>query len=74
VNLREIKQCKQCCNNFTAIRSELGWHVYFDIDENQYVVKTKRSQVRDFKSLDVVARYIADVSSCTELTDFKVVL
>lgn len=56
------------------MRSESGWNVYFDIEGNQYVVKTKRSEVRDFKSLDVVARYIADVSSCTELSDFKVIL
>jgi len=74
VNLREIKQCNQCCENFTALRSESGWNVYFDIEGNQYVVKTKRSEVRDFKSLDVVARYIADISSCTEFSDFKVIL
>lgn len=49
-----------------------GWNVLFDMDDVRYTVKTKRSEVRFFKTLNTVARYIASISN--EITDFKVVL
>jgi hypothetical protein len=74
VNLKEIKQQVKHCYNFTAMKSseQRGWNVLFDMDDVRYTVKTKRSEVRFFKTLNTVARYIASISN--EITDFKVVL
>ena len=73
MNLKEIKQHAKHCCNFTVLKSDhRGWNVFFDMDDIRYTVKTKRSEVRVFKTLNAVARYIANISS--ELIDFKVVL
>jgi hypothetical protein len=73
VNLKEIKQHAKHCCNFTVLKIDhRGWNVFFDIDDVRYTVKTKRSEVRVFKTLNAVAQYIASISN--EVTDFKVVL
>lgn len=73
MNLKEIKkQAKHCCN-FTVLKSDhRGWNVFFDMEGVRYAVKTRRSEVRAFKTLNAVARYISNISS--EIIDFKVVL
>ena len=71
MNLKEIKEHAKHCCNFTVRKSDRGWNLFFDMDDVKYTVKTKRSEVRVFKTLNAVARYISNISS--EL-DFKVML
>ena len=72
MNLKDIKQHAKHCCNFTVLKIDRGWNLFFDMHDVRYAVKTKRSEVRVFKTLNAVARYISNISS--ELIDFKVVL
>ena len=45
------------------------WNIYFYIDTEKHIVKTKRGVVRNFKTLDNVAIF---VEKCGKCSDFRV--
>ena len=72
MDLIEIKRNPNC-KNFTVRKNLDGyWNIYFFIDNEQHLFKTKRGDMKIFKTINHVMSFLEKTNKCNDVRVFLV--